>query len=92
MGGVFFLLKNWKVSGIWMVYSLLEYWSQSAASRMSANLIVPFELEYMNRLQCIGWNSAAVMTSVSSSMFTGLMSTMSATVSLGLCTIHDGRA
>lgn len=44
---------------------------------MSANLIVPFELEYMKWLQWTGWNSAAVMTSVNSSMFTGLMSTMS---------------
>ncbi len=35
-----------------------------------------FELLYMKRLQCTGWNSAAVMTSVSSSMFAGLMSTM----------------
>ena len=52
--------------------------SHSAESRMSASLIVPFELEYMNRLHCWGWNSAAVMTSVSSSMLTGLMSTMSA--------------
>lgn len=45
---------------------------------MSASLMVPLELEYMNKLQCMGWNSAAVMTSVSSSMFTGLMSTISA--------------
>jgi hypothetical protein len=44
---------------------------------MSANLIVPFELEYMKLLQFIGWNSAAVMTSVNSSMLTGLMSTIS---------------
>lgn len=52
--------------------------SHNAASRMSASLIVPFELEYMNRLHWMGWNSAAVMTSVNSSMLTGLMSTMSA--------------
>ena len=51
--------------------------SHSAASRISASLMLLFELEYMNRLQCCGWNSVAVMTSVSSSMFTGLMSTMS---------------
>lgn len=44
---------------------------------MSASLMVPFELEYMNWLQWLGWNSAAVMTSVNSSMFTGLISTMS---------------
>lgn len=52
--------------------------SQRAESRMSASLMVPLELEYINKLQCMGWNSAAVMTSVSSSMFTGLMSTISA--------------
>lgn len=57
----------------------LACWSHNAESRISASLMVPFELEYMNRLQCIGWNSAAVMTSVSSSMLTGLMSTMSVT-------------
>jgi hypothetical protein len=31
---------------IW--YSRLACWSQSADSRISASLIVPFELEYMN--------------------------------------------
>lgn len=36
-----------------------------------------FELEYMKRLHCVGWNSVAVITSVSSSILTGLMSTMS---------------
>ena len=54
----------------------LACWSQSALSRMSASLIVPFELAYINQLQLWGWNSAAVMTSVSSSMFAGLISTM----------------
>jgi len=34
-------------------------------------------LEYMKRLQCFGWNSAEVITSVSSSILAGLMSTMS---------------
>lgn len=57
--------------------SLFACRSQSAASRISANLMLLFELEYMNRLQWIGWNSEEVMTSVNSSMFTGLMSTMS---------------
>lgn len=61
--------------------------SHSAASRISASLIVPFELEYMNMLQCIGWNSAAVITSVSSSMFTGLMSTMSAISTMQLSSL-----
>jgi len=51
--------------------------SHSAASRMSASLILLFELEYMKRLQCCGWNSAAVITSVNSSIFTGLISTIS---------------
>ena len=59
------------------VYSRFAWESHRAASRISANLMVPLELEYMNRLQWMGWNSAAVMTSVNSSMLTGLMSTMS---------------
>jgi hypothetical protein len=50
--------------------------SHSALCRMSASLMVPLELAYMNQLQLFGWNSAAVMTSVNSSMFAGLMSTM----------------
>lgn len=50
--------------------------SHNAAARMSANLMVPFDELYMNRLQWLGWNSALVMTSVNSSMFVGLMSTM----------------
>ena len=44
---------------------------------MSASLMLLFELEYMKRLQWVGWNSEEVMTSVSSSIFTGLMSTIS---------------
>ena len=44
---------------------------------MSASLMLLLELLYTNRLQCVGWNSVAVITSVSSSMLTGLMSTMS---------------
>lgn len=55
---------------------LFACWSHNALSRMSASLIVPLELAYMNQLQLRGWNSAAVMTSVNSSMFAGLMSTM----------------
>lgn len=51
--------------------------SQRAESRISASLMLLFELEYMNKLHCVGWNSVAVMTSVSSSIFTGLISTMS---------------
>lgn len=52
--------------------------SHRACSRMSASLTVPLDDEYEKRLHCSGWNSAAVMTSVSSSMLTGLMSRMSA--------------
>lgn len=54
----------------------LACWSQRALSLISASFIVPFELAYMNQLQLRGWNSAAVMTSVSSSMLAGLISTM----------------
>ena len=51
---------------------------------MSASFMLLLELEYTKRLQWWGWNSAAVMTSVSSSMFAGLISTMSvAAVSTG---------
>jgi hypothetical protein len=57
-------------------HSLFACWSHRALSRISASLIVPLELAYMNQLQLMGWNSAAVITSVSSSMFAGLMSTM----------------
>ena len=53
---------------------------------MSASLLLLFELEYMKTLHCVGWNSAAVMTSVSSSMFTGLMSTMSVATGPVRCT------
>ena len=59
------------------VHGHLACLSQSAESRMSASLMLLFELEYMNKLQCDGWNSVAVMTSVSSSILIGLMSTMS---------------
>ena len=44
---------------------------------MSASLMLLLELEYMNKLHCVGWNSAAVMTSVNSSILAGLMSTIS---------------
>ena len=56
--------------------SRLACWSHRALSRMSASLMVPFELAYMNQLQLWGWNSAAVITSVSSSIFAGFISTM----------------
>lgn len=58
--------------------------SQRADSRISASLMFDFELEYMKTLHCCGWNSAEVITSVSSSIFTGLISTMSVEdISLG---------
>lgn len=55
-----------------------RFWcsSHNARCRMSASLIVPFELAYINQLQLVGWNSAAVITSVSSSMLAGLISTI----------------
>ena len=55
----------------------LAFWSQSADILMSAILMVPLLLLYIKTLHWTGWNSAAVMTSVNSSMLTGLMSTMS---------------
>jgi hypothetical protein len=58
---------------------------------MSASLILLFELEYMKRLQCCGWNSAAVITSVNSSMFTGLMSTMSIDYQHSILIVVHGR-
>lgn len=44
---------------------------------MSHNRIVPLLLLYTNVLQLLGWNSAAVITSVSSSILAGLISTIS---------------
>ena len=46
---------------------------------MSHNLTVPLLLLYTKRLHSDGWNSAAVITSVNSSMLAGLMSTISET-------------
>lgn len=50
--------------------------SQSAADRMSQTRAAPRELAWAKSEQCAGWNSAAVMTSVKSSMHAGFMSTM----------------
>jgi hypothetical protein len=55
----------------------LECLSQSADALMSHNRIVPLLLLYTNVLQLLGWNSAAVITSVSSSILAGLISTIS---------------
>src|SRR3989338_2342202 len=54
----------------------LACWSHSAAWRMSASFMPPFDELYRKWWQCGGWNSAAVMTSDSSSMLAGLMSTI----------------
>lgn len=51
--------------------------SQIACVRMSHSRIVPLLLLYTNKWHAVGWNSAAVMTSVNSSMFAGFISTMS---------------
>lgn len=55
----------------------LACWSHNADSLISLNLIVPLLELYMNTLHCSGWNSAAVITSVNSSILAGLISTMS---------------
>lgn len=55
----------------------LECLSQSADALMSHKRMVPLLLLYTNVLQLLGWNSAAVITSVSSSILAGLMSTIS---------------
>lgn len=60
-------------------YSHLVCLSHSADARMSHSRIVPLLLLYTKVLQWWGWNSAAVITSVSSSMLAGLMSTISGT-------------
>ena len=56
----------------------LECRSHRAEERMSHRRTVPLLLLYTNTLHWCGCSSAAVITSVSSSMFAGLMSTMSA--------------
>ena len=57
--------------------SLFACSSHKALARMSHKRMEPLLLLYTNSLQLIGWNSAAVITSVSSSILAGLMSTMS---------------
>lgn len=61
----------------WKVCSPLAYRSHSAASRMSANRMAPRLLLYIIMLQWWGWKAALVITSLSSSMLVGLMSTTS---------------
>lgn len=58
-------------------YQHLACLSHNAEDRISHNRIVPLLLLYTNKLHSSGWNSAAVITSVSSSMLVGLISTMS---------------
>jgi len=54
-----------------------EWLSHSAAWRMSPSLMAPRLVLYVIILQWEGWKSAAVITSVNSSMLFGLMSTIS---------------
>ena len=51
--------------------------SHRALSLMSQSLTTPLLVLYTKTLHCLGWNSAAVITSVRSSMLEGLMSTTS---------------
>lgn len=60
----------------------LAWLSHSADALMSHMRMVPLLLLYTKVLHWLGWNSAAVMTSVSSSMLAGLMSTISEEVSV----------
>lgn len=68
------IVQTW--SGISRKCSRLVCLSQSAEALMSQRRSVPLLLLYTNRWQWWGWNSAAVITSVRSSMFAGLMSTI----------------
>ena len=61
----------------WYLKILLAWESHSADCLMSHNLSIPLLLLYTKRLHSFGWNSAAVITSVSSSIFAGLISTIS---------------
>merc|ERR1712127_213384 len=56
--------------------NILAWESQRAGCLMSHRRIVPLLEEYTKRLHSLGWNSEAVITSVSSSMLAGLISTM----------------
>lgn len=58
-------------------YSHLLCLSQSAAALMSHRRMVPLLLLYTKTLHWCGWHSAAVITSVSSSILAGFISTMS---------------
>ena len=58
---------------------------------MSHSRTTPLLVLYRKSLQFRGWNSAAVMTSVRSSMLGGLMSTMSAG-SQGMVSAQHGKA
>lgn len=69
--------KAWKTSVMQQRDLHFECLSQRAAARMSHRRMVPLLLLYTNTLHWCGWHSAAVITSVSSSMLAGLMSTIS---------------
>ena len=59
------------------IYSHLACLSHKACSLISQRRIVPLLLLYTNKLHSWGWNSAAVITSVNSSILAGFMSTIS---------------
>lgn len=63
------------------------YWSHKAVCLKSPNFNVPRLLPYINKLQLLGWNSDTVITSVNSSIFSGLISTMLKQLS-GLSKFH----
>mmetsp|Transcript_6889 Transcript_6889/g.13276 ORF Transcript_6889/g.13276 Transcript_6889/m.13276 type:complete len:211 (+) Transcript_6889:473-1105(+) len=69
-------LKKLRLDGSSSSSNTLECSSQRALLRMSASLIEPLLLLQRKVLHCVGWHTAAVMTSVSSSMLSGLISTM----------------
>lgn len=79
-----------------MQNSLLVCLSHNADCLISQSLTVPLLLLYANVLHSMGWNSAAVITSVSSSILAGLISTISDQVikvwkQMKMCLLHTTR-
>jgi len=62
MGGMGYLSGTNKIITKECTYSL-AWESHNADCRKSTRRIEPFELLYANVLQCVGWNSADVITS-----------------------------
>lgn len=60
-----------------------ECLSHRAEERISPSLMLPRDVLYMNVWLAVGWKDAVVITSVSSSMFVGLISTKSARTGTG---------